>query len=140
MPTVNFADLTNPAVRVLSFGYGHDLPPGADITVDVRGWFRDPHVSPAMRSMTGLDAEVHANVVATSGVVDLVAELHRATAVLVGLNHATVTVAIGCVGGRHRSVVLANLLAEQACSAGWSVEVDHLHVDRPVLTSTRTHS
>lgn len=127
-------------LRVLSFGYGHGDVPPADITLDVREWFRDPHVTPAMRNMTGLDAAVHANVVTTAGTVALVDELHRAAAVLVGLGLGVVTVAFGCVGGRHRSVVLANLLGERARSAGWSVEVDHLHVALPVLTSTRKTS
>lgn len=129
-------------LRVLSFGYGHGegAPPAADITLDVREWFRDPHVSPAMRALTGLDLEVYANVVATPGAVHFVAELHRAAAVLVGLGLGTVTVAFGCIGGRHRAVALARLFAAHARTAGWTTEVHHLDVDQPVLTSTRVTS
>lgn len=131
---------TSPAVqlRSLSFGYGHDVPPAADITIDVREWFRDPHVTPSMRTMTGLDEAVYANVAATPGAVDLVAELHRAAAVLVGLNLGTVTVAFGCIGGRHRSVALARMLDARGRAAGWTTEIRHLHVDQPVLATTRT--
>lgn len=127
-------------LRVLSFGYGHGAPPVADITLDVREWFRDPHVSLAMRELTGLDAEVHANVAAMPGVLDLVAELQRAAAVLVGLDLGTVTVAFGCVGGRHRSVALARMLESRAWQEGWSTELHHLDLERPVLTSTRATS
>jgi UPF0042 nucleotide-binding protein len=44
-----------------------------------------------------------------------------------------VTVAIGCAGGRHRSVVLADVLAEHLALAGWHVQTNHLHVDKPVV-------
>lgn len=125
---------------VYSFGYGHTEPlPDADITVDVRRWFRDPHIDPAMRSLTGLDPAVIQNVTDTRGVLDFVNGLYRAASVLLGLRDSddetghAVSVAVGCVGGRHRSVVIAGLLVNRARAAGWAAEVEHLHIDRPVL-------
>jgi hypothetical protein len=123
--------------RVFSFGYGHgELPDEvktADLIVDVRDWFRDPHIDPAMRELTGLNAHVAAKVWTTPGVPRFVDSLHRTVATLIDLKVRTVTVAIGCVGGRHRSVVLADRLADRVRVDGWDVDVQHLHVGRPVI-------
>jgi RNase adaptor protein for sRNA GlmZ degradation len=130
--------MTTPRLLVVSFGYGHNEQPTADVTVDVRDWFRDPHIDPAMRAMTGLDPRVHLKVVDTPGVHDLIQATLGVAEVLLNLDTHSVTVAFGCVGGRHRSVVLANELAARAFTAGWHpVEVSHLHVERPVLDTTR---
>jgi RNase adaptor protein for sRNA GlmZ degradation len=132
--------MSDPALRVLSFGYGHGYnPPDADITVDVRTWFRDPHVSPELRNLTGLDEAVREAVRTTPGVLSFMFWLYSAARVLLERDIRTVTVAIGCVGGRHRSVVIADMLAHHASTDGWTTEVQHLHVDRPVLHTTRTN-
>lgn len=122
-----------PDLRVLSFGYGHDTPPKADTVEDVRHWFRDPDINPSLRAMTGRDQEVVDKVLGTVGVREYIAALYELTAVRIRLRVRTVTVAVGCVGGRHRSVVIADTLARRAEAVGWSVEVEHLHVDRPVI-------
>lgn len=125
-------------LRVVSFGYGHnedladyDIVP--DITVDVRDWFRDPHIDPALREMTGLDQAVIDKVRSTPGVLDFVDSLYWAVLSLLRTGIRDVTVAIGCVGGRHRSVVIAQLLADRAAEPGRKATVTHLHVDRPVI-------
>lgn len=122
-----------PALRVVSFGYGHGTPPAADITVDVRDWFRDPHIDPELRQLTGLDDRVVMKVLDTEGVYGFLNAMSATITVLLGLRVRTVTVAVGCVGGRHRSVVIAAMLGERARANGWPVEVEHLHVDRPVI-------
>lgn len=123
--------------KVFSFGYGHgELPDkvkSADLIFDVRDWFRDPHVDPAMRELTGQDPLVASKVWTTPGVPRFVDSLHRTVATLLDLRVRTVTVAIGCVGGRHRSVVIADRLADRVRVDGWDVDVQHLHVDRPVI-------
>ncbi|WP_037802786.1 RapZ C-terminal domain-containing protein, partial [Streptomyces resistomycificus] len=55
-------------VTVVSFGYLHDAPPAADLTVDLRHHFRDPHVSPELRYMTAKDREVRDAVMGTPGI------------------------------------------------------------------------
>lgn len=123
---------------VYSFGYGHhdtlaehDIVP--DITVDVRDWFRDPHIDPALREMTGLDQAVVDKVMGTHGVRLFSDDLTGLAIRLCQLRVRTVVVAVGCVGGRHRSVVIADRVAKVALWCGFSAEVEHLHVDRPVI-------
>jgi len=132
-PTVTAASV----VGVVSFGYRHlaGAPPQADLTVDVREQLRDPHVDPAFRMLTGRDAAVVERVLTTPGAAGLLEALVGAVvAVAPGAWAAGrwVRVAIGCAGGRHRSVVLADALAARVTAAGWGVEVAHLHVREPV--------
>lgn len=127
-------------LRVVSFGYGHgEPPPTADITIDVRDWFKDPHVSPELRQMTGLDDPVDEAVLDTPGVTEFGERLFATIEVLLQLRVRTVTVAVGCVGGRHRSVVMARMWGRWAEIEGWSVEVSHRDVDRPVLVRNAGH-
>jgi len=124
-------------VGVVSFGYRHlaGAPPRADLTVDVREQLRDPHVDPGFRMLTGRDAAVVERVLTTPGAAGLLEALVAAVvAVAPGARAAGrwVRVAIGCAGGRHRSVVLADALAARVTRAGFGVEVTHLHVREPV--------
>lgn len=120
-------------MRIISFGYLHGPPPPAHIVLDVRDLFRDPHVDPAMRQMTGLDQAVIANVHGQHGADRFVRDLG---AVVSGLSivHDTVTVAIGCAGGRHCGVVLANELVGWLDQYGYrAATVEHRDVDKPVV-------
>lgn len=57
--------MTAVAVEIVSFGYLHDAPPAAHLTIDLRQHFRDPHVSPELRFMTADDAPVREAVLNT---------------------------------------------------------------------------
>lgn len=119
---------------MVSFGYGHGEVPEADATWDVRRRFRNPADDPALKLMTGRDQPVIDHVLATPGVrafVDIV--VWPAVRSMLLKMEQPIAVAVGCAGGRHRSVVIADALAVRAESAAWSVEVEHRHVDRPVL-------
>lgn len=120
-------------LHVVSFGYGHAPAPHADIVVDVRDWFRDPNIDPALRALTGADSRVVAKVLDTDGVYDFLLALFDLTAVLLRQRGRTVTVAVGCVGGRHRSVVIAGMLADRFEAVGWPVRVTHRDVGLPVI-------
>ncbi|MEU8468250.1 RNase adapter RapZ [Streptomyces sp. NPDC029006] len=121
-------------VEIVSFGYLHDAPPTAHLTIDLRHHFRDPHVSPELRYMTANDEPVRAAVLDTPGITDLV----EATAVAVdafasGPSAGTVTVADGCAGGRHRAPTFAGALAERLTAVGHSVSVRHRDLDKDVV-------
>lgn len=121
------------AVEITSFGYLHDAPPTAHLTVDLRP-FRDPHVSPQLRYMTADDAPVQAAVRATPGIRELVdAVAATVTAFAARPGAGIVTVASGCSGGRHRAPTFARDLAAQLTAAGLNVTVQHRDLHKPVV-------
>lgn len=126
-------------VVVTSFGYRHlrDKRPQADIRIDVREHLRDPHVDPGLRQLTGHDQAIIDRVLTTPGAVGLIESLViAATALLPGACRAgrLVTIAVGCAGGRHRSVVIADAVATRLARLGWGTEAEHLHLRAPVVT------
>lgn len=124
--------------KIVSYGEGHG--PLAEYTPDVifplAHRFLDPHVSPEMRQMTGLDKAVIDNVMAQPGAhAFLLAAYSLALALDAAHGHAAdIVIAFSCVGGRHRSVAFA--LALFALLKGWpplQVELIHRDVEKPVI-------
>jgi RNase adapter protein RapZ len=126
------------AAFVTSFGYLHGPAPYADITIDVRTHLRDPDIDPCVRELTGRDAVVRARVLAIPGARGLIDGVTTAIRALLatpgGPGRQPVRVAIGCAGGRHRSVVIADDIAARLALAGWETTTTHLDIHRPVLT------
>jgi UPF0042 nucleotide-binding protein len=124
-------------VAITSFGYGHAPAPQADITIDARRHLRNPHADPAMRELTGLDSAVRQHVLTTPGARRLIATTAAMTQGLLDdtadARQRLVTIATGCVGGRHRSVALAEEIAVELRSQGVGVEVQHRDVGKPVI-------
>lgn len=126
------------SLTVISFGYLHGEPPRAHLTLDARDLLLDPHVDPALRQKTGLERDVVDHVLATPGASYLLDHLQNITEGLLRIPpQKPVTVAIGCAGGRHRSVVLARLLGERM-SVDADVRVQHRDVTKPVVSRVRT--
>jgi UPF0042 nucleotide-binding protein len=120
-------------VALESFGFEHGMPLDADIVLDVR-FLPNPHWEPALRPLTGLDAPVRDYVLAADGAAEF---LDRVTGLLEFLLPAYVkegksylTVAIGCTGGRHRSVALVEEIARRLGAAGQAARVGHRDVGR----------
>lgn len=116
------------AVNVVSFGFKHGTPRDADIVLDVR-FLPNPHWVDELRPHTGLDEPVRDYVL---GQEETAAYLERLFPLFDLMVPAFVregkhylTVAIGCTGGRHRSVVLAEELAKHIASLGVEVQVNH---------------
>lgn len=131
-----------PDLTITSFGYNHRdqsgaflLAPRADFTFDVSKRFRDPHIDPELRNLTGLDQAVYDKVMSTPGALDYVAEIGLFLVNLVDeqVIDCPITVAFGCVGGRHRSVAMTRMLAEEMDDYNWSVQIEHRDVHKPVL-------
>lgn len=121
-------------VEIVSFGYLHDVPPTAHLTIDLREHFRDPHVSPELRYMTADDEPVRAAVLATPGITALVeAAASAVDAFAAGPSAGAVTVADGCAGGRHRAPVFSRALADRLLAAGHQVTVQHRDMHKPVV-------
>ncbi len=116
------------AVNVVSFGFKHGAPRDADIVLDVR-FLPNPHWVEELRPHTGLEPAVRDYVMGQPATAAYLEQLRGLFDVMVpefqreGKHY--LTVAIGCTGGRHRSVVLAEELARHIASHGVEVGVDH---------------
>jgi RNase adapter protein RapZ len=116
-----------PLLLIESFAFRDGLPLDADWVADVR-MLPNPHYVDALRPLTGLDAPVAEFLgreeTVRRMIADLCALLERWLPEILRENRSTLTVAIGCTGGRHRSVYVAERLA-QALRAHWKVLVRH---------------
>ncbi|MDQ3941232.1 MAG: RNase adapter RapZ [Actinomycetota bacterium] len=118
---------------VISFGYKFGLPLDADIVLDVR-FLPNPHWVPELRELTGVDGAVRDYVLAQDPTGDFLDRTRDLFAVLLpgyqeeGRHY--LTIAIGCTGGRHRSVVLAHEIARFIRDKGFHVKTIHRDVER----------
>jgi UPF0042 nucleotide-binding protein len=103
-------------VNVLSFGYKYGIPVDADLVLDCR-FIPNPHWIPELRPLSGLDEKVKSTVLANPGVTQFVQTyVSLIEQMLPGYlreGKKYVTVAIGCTGGKHRSVSIAREIASQ---------------------------
>lgn len=120
-------------VAVESFGFKHGLPLDADIVMDVR-FLPNPHWQEDLRPLTGHDPKVRDHVLETSAGSDFVDRLDDLLASLLPQYEAEgrsyLTVAIGCTGGRHRSVAIAEEMASRLRAHGVAVRATHRDVAR----------
>ena len=117
-----------PVLSVMSFGFSRGLPRNADLVFDMR-FLRNPHWVPVLRPGTGLDADVAAYVAADPAYAETVGRIEELIGVLLPRYRAEgksyVTVAIGCTGGRHRSVHVAERIGRWLRDRGFSPTVSH---------------
>jgi RNase adapter protein RapZ len=130
-----FGGETAPALRatVLSFGFKYGLPMDADLVADVR-FLPNPHWIPELRPHSGQDPDVRDYVMSQEGAgrfLDVYTELLR----LVGAGYQRegkryLTLAIGCTGGKHRSVAMAEEIAKRLVGDGVQTTVAHRDLGR----------
>ena len=116
-----------------SFGFKHGIPIDADYVFDVR-FLPNPHWDPKLRPMTGLDkpvaafldrhTEVHNFIYQTRSYLELWLPMRETN------NRSYLTVAIGCTGGKHRSVYIAEQLADYFRSRGKNVQSRHRTLEK----------
>jgi UPF0042 nucleotide-binding protein len=118
-------------VAIESFGFKHGLPLDADIVMDVR-FLPNPHWEEELRPLTGHDPKVRDYVLERSVTASF---LDRFEAMLVEIlpnyraeGRAYLTIAIGCTGGRHRSVAIAEELARRLAERGIAARTTHRDV------------
>ncbi len=128
-------------VALLSFAYPAGLPLEADLVFDAR-FLRNPHYDPILRPRTGQDPDVGAFVEADPDYAEFYA---RMTSLLdlvlprfVAEGKKVATIAVGCTGGRHRSVHIVESLAQTLGSAGWRLNVAHRELPKQGLRATGT--
>lgn len=118
---------------VLSFGYKYGLPYDADLVVDCR-FIPNPHWIPELRPLSGLDPSVSDHVLSRPGIADfikryadlfdVIAEGYRRE------GKRYVTLAVGCTGGKHRSVAVAEELARRLRDQGVDATTVHRDLGR----------
>jgi UPF0042 nucleotide-binding protein len=121
-------------ITLLSFGYKHGLPSDGDLVFDAR-CLPNPHFVPALRDRTGRDRPVVSYMdkdAATREYIDrLVDYLRYVLPQYVAEGKSYLTVAIGCTGGRHRSVMIAERLKRSLVSVeGVKLRVRHRDIER----------
>jgi RNase adapter protein RapZ len=123
------------AVTFMTFGFKHGSPRDADLTLDVR-FLPNPHYEADLRDLTGLDDPVIEYVEGSDGIAEFYERLTPLFDYLLpayeqeGKSH--LTVGIGCTGGRHRSVVIAEHLARLYAARGdILIDVVHRDIDKP---------
>jgi UPF0042 nucleotide-binding protein len=120
-------------VSLISFGYKHGIPYDADLVFDVR-FLPNPHFVDALRPLDGRDAPVKDFVLSEGESRQLLARLEDLVRFLLPLyqreGKAYLTIAIGCTGGRHRSVTLVEALRSVLQGLGFEPLVRHRDLDR----------
>jgi UPF0042 nucleotide-binding protein len=121
------------SVRVLSFGFKHGVPIEADLIFDVR-FLPNPYYVTELRHLSGLDTEVRDYVFASHMSTEFLERLEDFVNWLLPRyeeeGKTSLTIAIGCTGGHHRSVAIAHALANSARHRGFSVTETHRDLDR----------
>jgi UPF0042 nucleotide-binding protein len=123
------------AVTFLTYGFKHGTPRDADLLFDVR-FLPNPHYEKELRDLTGLDRPVREYVERSDGLNEfyerLIPLLDYLLPSYVREGKAHLTVGVGCTGGRHRSVVIAEYLAGVYAERDeYMVDVVHRDVHKP---------
>jgi len=113
-------------INVLSFGYKYGIPVDSDLVLDCR-FIPNPHWIPELRPLTGLTAEVSNKVLTSEGVADFVKSyvgvIRQMMPGYLREGKKYVTIAIGCTGGKHRSVAIAEEIAKQLSADKSAIEI-----------------
>jgi UPF0042 nucleotide-binding protein len=121
------------AVTMMSFGFRHGLPRDADIVMDVR-FLSNPHWVPELRPLTGLDRAVGDYVSGDPAFTGFIANFKTMVAPLLPRYAAEgksyLTLAVGCTGGRHRSVYSVETLKPWLTAQGFPAHIVHRDIAR----------
>ncbi|UPR57802.1 RNase adapter RapZ [Vibrio sp. ED004] len=116
-----------------SFGFKYGLPSDADYVFDVR-FLPNPHWEPDLRPLTGLDAPIHSFLEKHPEVIELKQQIQgfveQWLPMLEKNNRSYLTVAIGCTGGKHRSVYLTQKIGEYFEQLGHQVQIRHASLEK----------
>ena len=124
---------TQLAVSVQSFSYKRGLPRSVDMVFDCR-FLKNPYWDPQLRDQNGKDHAVQAHVQGDPRAAEFETKVRDMVLWLLpaylqeGKSH--LSVAFGCTGGQHRSVVMAESLTAALAQAGWQVSIRHRELDR----------
>lgn len=121
------------AVSIQSFSYKRGIPPGVDTVLDCR-FLRNPHWEPDLRPLDGRDPRVAAHVERDPRFEEFFNNVTNLALLLLPASRdegkAHLSIGFGCTGGQHRSVALAEKLANTLAKAGWQVSIRHRELER----------
>jgi len=122
-------------VNLVSFGFRYGTPGSVELLFDVR-FLPNPYFEETLRPGSGRDQTIVDFVLGTERGSDFFQRLEAFVEYLLPLydeeGKAYVTIGIGCTGGRHRSVAIAEAMAERLCALGREVSLSHRDVERPL--------
>lgn len=130
---LQLGDGTTMLVKVVSFGFKYGVPVDADLVFDVR-FLPNPNYDPKLRPLTGSSEPVKKFVLEQAETKEFLSRLKALLEFSLPLyrreGKSYLTIAVGCTGGRHRSVALAEAIAEIVKSQGFNCSVLHRDVNR----------
>lgn len=119
-------------VSLISFGFKHGIPVGTDLLFDVR-FLPNPQYVPGLKELSGLDREVQGFLESRPEYAELLDRLSELLLYLLpryrSESRSYLTVAVGCTGGRHRSVAMCEALHRRLQDAGWAVRLEHRELE-----------
>ncbi|MCI1974472.1 MAG: RNase adapter RapZ [Limosilactobacillus sp.] len=120
-------------IEVMSFGFKYGIPLDADIVLDVR-FLPNPFYVPELKHLTGNDKAVQEYVMKSPLAKNFYSHLKSLLEIsMPGYIHegkSSLTIAIGCTGGQHRSVTIANKVADELKNDNYQVDIHHRDVDK----------
>src|ERR1700680_2326977 len=120
-------------VSVVSFGYRFDMPTDADLVFDVR-FLPNPHFVPGLRRFTGKDPKVRRYIRSFPQTGEFLKRIEGLLAYLIPHyireGKSYLTIAIGCTGGKHRSVMLGEQIKKSLAKRGFSTKVTHRDIEK----------
>ncbi|MCI5502091.1 MAG: RNase adapter RapZ [Lachnospiraceae bacterium] len=124
-------------VTILSFGFKYGIPEDSDLVFDVR-FLPNPYYIPELKPLTGNDHEVYDYVMESEQARIFDKKLFEMISFLIP-NYITegknqLVISIGCTGGKHRSVTIANALAKHMKQLPYSIKVEHRDIDKDAVT------
>jgi UPF0042 nucleotide-binding protein len=126
---------TGVRINVLSFGYKYGIPVDSDLVLDCR-FIPNPHWVPELRPKTGQSEEVSSYVLSQDGVKETISNYSQLLKKMSGgylrEGKKYITLAVGCTGGKHRSVAIAEELAKQLSGKYDEFEIEAHAVHRDV--------
>ena len=126
-------DLKPLVVSVVSFGFRHGIPTDADLVFDVR-FLPNPHFVPKLRRFSGKDPRVARYIRSFSQTEVFLKKIEGLLTYLIphyiAEGKSYLTIAFGCTGGRHRSVMMAEVIRRALAKKGYTVKVIHRDVDK----------
>ncbi len=123
-------------VTILSFGFKYGIPADSDLVFDVR-FLPNPYYVPELKPQTGNDRDVYEYVMDSEQAAVFLKQLYQMIRFLIpnyileGKNQ--IVISIGCTGGKHRSVTIANALAKKMQELPYSLKVEHRDIEKDAI-------